>query len=192
MNSRDAEIARLRADVATWQARALDAVREGNAAVEAERKRHAATRLRIALFAGTVERAAFEHRRKPGGMSVPFFGDFAHVPPSTIARLEWWARNLMDVATDPHATPENVCALEPKALAESLRRSAEDIEVRHGLRSEETPETARAQERADVCAALTSEADAHRPHDPDVSMAFVMVRRKIERGAHVGASGGAS
>ncbi len=181
MNSRDAEIARLRADVATWQARALDAVREGNAAVEKVAQHAEAARLRIALFAETVDRAAFEHRRKPGGMGVPFHGDFSHVPPSTIARLEWWARNLLDVATDPHATPENVCALEPKVLAESLRRSADDIEIRHGLRPEETPETARAQERADVVAFLRSATWHYLP----ASLAAT-----IESGAHVGASGG--
>jgi hypothetical protein len=38
---------------------------------------------------------AIAHRERPrGGQQVPFFGDFAQAPPSLIARLRWWVREL--------------------------------------------------------------------------------------------------
>ena len=34
------------------------------------------------------------HLRNTGGMRVPYHGDFAGCSPSTLARMEWWAREF--------------------------------------------------------------------------------------------------
>ncbi len=39
--------------------------------------------------------------RDKGGQHVPFKGDFANVPPSGLHRLKWWARELIEAATEP-------------------------------------------------------------------------------------------
>jgi hypothetical protein len=45
-------------------------------------------------FCGSVESAAANFRRPKGGQHVGFHGDFANITPSTLSRLEWWARAL--------------------------------------------------------------------------------------------------
>lgn len=48
-------------------------------------------------FEDTVER--FERRVASGrgGQQVPDFGEFNNVPPSTIGRFRWWAREMRSV-----------------------------------------------------------------------------------------------
>jgi hypothetical protein len=49
--------------------------------------------------------AAVESKEGPkGGMSVPHFGDFANVNPSTVRELKWWARELR-TALDEESKP---------------------------------------------------------------------------------------
>lgn len=42
-------------------------------------------------FAEMAEAAIAHHERGKGGQQVPFHGDFAHVPPSAVRTLRWWA-----------------------------------------------------------------------------------------------------
>lgn len=79
------------ADRAVRQAHARIIVAEARAAeLEAElnRLRHVCL-----AFAETAEQAvcAAEEVTK-GGQHVPYYGDFANVPPSTLFQLRWWAR----------------------------------------------------------------------------------------------------
>lgn len=43
-------------------------------------------------FEREIQAARDELSRPKGGMRVPFFGEFARVPPSGLNRLDWWAR----------------------------------------------------------------------------------------------------
>jgi len=46
-------------------------------------------------FADEVKRAAVARENAGrGGQQVPFHGDFASAPPSTLARLAWWSRRF--------------------------------------------------------------------------------------------------
>jgi hypothetical protein len=46
-------------------------------------------------FTDAVQRAVTEmQNRGKGGQHVPFHGDFASAPPSTLSRLGWWAREF--------------------------------------------------------------------------------------------------
>lgn len=68
-----------RANAVDWRARAQRA----EAAIEA--------------FATTVDDAARHHEsRGRGGQHVPFTGDFASMPPSSMVRLKWWVRHLKE------------------------------------------------------------------------------------------------
>jgi hypothetical protein len=54
---------------------------------------------------GLVEEVARTRRnlesKGKGGMRVPFQGDFANAPPSTVIKLEWWLRELQEALTAP-------------------------------------------------------------------------------------------
>ena len=50
----------------------------------------------IDAFADTAERAVANSRRQKGGMQVPYLDDFANIAPSTVARLEWWAKRMRE------------------------------------------------------------------------------------------------
>lgn len=100
---------------AKWQAawagcykRAAQTARERDRA-QAERDRLAdeVERLRgvCEAFAVTAEDAVRHHENKDkGGQKVPFHGDFSHVPPSTVGRLRWWAREFRAALADTAPT----------------------------------------------------------------------------------------
>lgn len=68
--------------------RRIDAAAKACAEKDAEIER---LRGAIAGFVETARAAVAAHRRPQGGQQVPFHGDFAHLPPSAVRRLEWWA-----------------------------------------------------------------------------------------------------
>lgn len=41
------------------------------------------------------------------GMRIPFFGDFAYLPPSTKARLRWWKREFQKAREADALTDED-------------------------------------------------------------------------------------
>ena len=107
-----AAIVEMRAQVATLEARLAEVERErdearakaADARDEAETERKLSDRYHARLttlqqaagdFCETVEHAAacIEARGR-GGQQVSFHGDFASAPPSTMGRLQWWARTL--------------------------------------------------------------------------------------------------
>lgn len=64
-------------------------------------------------FATTAEVAVAAHRAPKTGMQVPFHGDFAHVQPSVVGRLEWWARQaraaMAPRAEEPRSPQQHAC-----------------------------------------------------------------------------------
>jgi hypothetical protein len=63
---------------------------------ECERMRAVVERVRdiTAALADSVESAARDRQRSPGGQHVPFHGEFASAPPSALSRLHWYVREL--------------------------------------------------------------------------------------------------
>jgi hypothetical protein len=55
----------------------------------------AALRYKVAAFAEAVGGAVAHAQAPRGGQHVPFHGDFCRAPPSTLSRLQWWARELL-------------------------------------------------------------------------------------------------
>ena len=55
----------------------------------------------VRMFCETVEAAEAHWNRSPGGLQVPFHGDFATSNPSSRSRLVWWARKLRESIHGP-------------------------------------------------------------------------------------------
>ncbi len=55
----------------------------------------------VQAFSEEVDRAVRHSGNPYGGQRVPFHGDFAQVGPNALGKLQWWARELVDAATDP-------------------------------------------------------------------------------------------
>jgi hypothetical protein len=68
-----------------------DATSAAVAALDRASAENVALRAFAESFAVTADAAVAAAERPKGGQQVPFHGDFAGSPPSTIGRLRWWA-----------------------------------------------------------------------------------------------------
>lgn len=93
-----------------------------DALLEEHRKKVEQLRTLVDGLASEMERT-LHHREQKGGMSVPDHGDFASVPPSTLGRLQWWAREMRVVLAGRSS------GLLVRAKNEGLERAAHEAEV---------------------------------------------------------------
>lgn len=55
----------------------------------------------LEVIRDTFKAAIANHRKGKGGQQVPYHGDFASMPPSSIGQMEWWVKRWDGILNIP-------------------------------------------------------------------------------------------